>query len=156
MFSIEDLVSITTLRKVVEQLSEDQQDRFFKNTHKISEEIEEKRLAEQRENEAKKEKAEQVRKLMKELNLTDEEYIKIIGLDTSALGQSDTDINVPPKAKKAKALPKFMIEVDGEKYYWSGRGKFAPKVFGDLSKEEIQSQYAISDAELDIWKENNY
>lgn len=48
MFSIEDLVSVTTLRKVVELLSEDQQDRFFKNTQKISEEIEEKRLAEQR------------------------------------------------------------------------------------------------------------
>ncbi|MBY7663051.1 H-NS histone family protein [Vibrio atlanticus] len=156
MFSIEDLVSVTTLRKVVELLSEDQQDRFFKNTQKISEEIEEKRLAVQRENEAKKEKAEQVRKLMKELNLTDEEYIKIIGLDTSTLGQSEVDNNVPSKVKRAKTLPKFMIEVDGEKYYWTGRGKFAPKVFGDLSKEEIQVQYAISDAELDMWKENNH
>ncbi|PMO01881.1 H-NS family nucleoid-associated regulatory protein [Vibrio sp. 10N.222.55.C12] len=156
MFSIEDLVSVTTLRKVVELLSEDQQDRFFKNTQKISEEIEEKRLAVQRENEAKKEKAEQVRKLMKELNLTDEEYIKIIGLDTSTLGQPEVDNNVPSKVKRAKTLPKFMIEVDGEKYYWTGRGKFAPKVFGDLSKEEIQVQYAISDAELDMWKENNH
>lgn len=93
---------------------------------------------------------------MKELNLTDEEYIKIIGLDTSVLGQPGTDINVPTKVKKAKALPKFMIEVDGEKHYWSGRGKFAPKVFGELSKEEIQSQYAISDVELAMWKENNH
>lgn len=38
MFSIEDLVSVTTLRKVIEQLNEDQQNRF---------------LAEQRENEEK-------------------------------------------------------------------------------------------------------
>ncbi|PTP36334.1 hypothetical protein CWO07_09300 [Vibrio splendidus] len=156
MFSIEDLVSVITLRKVVEQLNEDQQDRFFKNIQKVNEEIEEKRLAEKRENEAKKEKAEQVRKLMKELNLTDEEYIKIIGLDTSTLGQPEVDINVPSKVKRAKTLPKFMIEVDGEKYFWTGRGKFAPKVFGDLSKEEIQVQYAISDAELDMWKENNH
>lgn len=53
-------------------------------------------------------------------------------------------------------LPKFMIEVDGDKHYWSGRGKFAPKVFGELSKDEIQAEYAINDVEIGaMWKEKN-
>lgn len=58
------------------------------------------------------------------------------------------------KAVKNKVEPKYFREVNGQKNYWSGRGR-APEAFIEMKDLGCLDDCLISDEELALWKAEN-